>query len=151
MLNQGGGHSRMVYKNKVSHELFPPADSGDLYRATITVSSQVTYSFRPASKKEALDGQHEKKKAGEIGANPEWSIETGAESLDSDLVTLPERSGEHSPASLPESLIETREDEDVRQYDLVFEDDRWELKTKLDTEIEGAIALAFERALIMQY
>ena len=74
---------------------------------------------------------------------------SGIEILDSDLVSQAPAESSRSPKEV-EKITSRKKDEESRQYELIYENGRWDLKTKLDLETERMIQDAFQRALRTQ-
>lgn len=141
--------SRFQVNNEVTSELIPPTDGSTNYRGTITVTSSSTYSLRRSaedSNSEKEQDQSAKDNGFSLMDDPD--ADAGFHSMDDQLVS-PAPSGETSGGSNIES-VQRRTAEDVRDYELAYENNHWVLKTKFDPETETSIAKAFERALRMQ-
>lgn len=153
VLRKEGGHSMMVGKNEVSYELLRPATAGDPYKAIITVDSQSRYSIQRSTEEAAEAGREEdaaNQSADNVLAEPGEA--SGIEILDPELVGAPAE-GAPSRRSTPgagEGTVARRPDEEVRKYELVYEDGRWTLTTELNPETEQSIRNAFDRALNTQ-
>jgi hypothetical protein len=148
-----GGHSLMSGDNKVSHELIPPKNDGEPYKAIITVQSQSSYSLQRTTTTDSRDDN----KSGSQESQSAFAAEDDPVSidiLDSDLVGNPADAG---PASRPAQATEDtttvarRPPTTVRKnYELRYENGRWALVTKLDPETEQGIENAFTYALNTQ-
>ncbi|HEX2474860.1 MAG TPA: hypothetical protein VHK01_08945 [Lacipirellulaceae bacterium] len=149
VMREEGGQSMMVGKREFSHELIKPTKEGEPYRATITVITQSRYSMQ-RSKAPEENGAEEQTDEGSSGVEPlgEQDGESGLETFDSDLVSAPEsKKDSRRPTAAPaEDIVERYPVEGQQKYDLVYENGRWSLITKLDPETEKSIRYAFERA-----
>jgi hypothetical protein len=146
------GHSSLSIRSDVSDELIPPSKEGEPYRGIITVKKQFSYSLRiPAA--ESGDGKSDGK--GQDGGSDlrglddESQDDSGVDVLDPNLMAAATKSEAPLPVQSDE-VVARRSDENVRSYELVYENDRWVLKTKLDPETEQSIQYAFEHALDVQ-
>jgi hypothetical protein len=144
-----GGHSSLAIHNEVKDHLIPPSKEGEPYRGIITVSSQFSYSVRISPPSDSSDAKSDSKgQANQRGSN-ESQQDSGVDVLDPDLVAAATKSDNPSPVKSDE-LIARRSDEEVRTYELAYENSRWVLKTKLDPKTEQSIQYAFDHALEVQ-
>jgi hypothetical protein len=146
------GHSMMTGKNEVSHKLIRPTKEGEPYKAIITVGSQSRYSIQRSTSEEENDDQSH----GESSDNPlDDPDDTGNEGFDDELIS-DSGSGEPGRKTIPlppekhDKKVTRQADRQERKYELIYEDGRWTLVTKLDPETEQSIENAFKRALEMQ-
>ena len=149
VVRQESGHSMMTGKNEVSHELIPPAEEGDPYKAIITVNSHSSYSIQRSNTPRDTDADE----AGNSGSQSSvLGEDSGLEILDPELVGVPGASGStrRAPQASTDKMVDRRANEVVRTYDLVYEQGRWSLVTKLDPETEQSIQNAFDQALKTQ-
>jgi hypothetical protein len=147
-----GGHSSLSIRNEVTDKLVPPSKEGEPYRGTITVTSHFSYSMRisPAdSGGEKSEGSSQDKSGADQGGLTDESEDEGVEILDSDLLAAAKKS-DSQPPTQPEEVVARRSDEDVRNYELAYENNRWVLKTELDPKTEQSIQYAFQHALEVQ-
>ena len=141
--------SRFKVNNEVTSQLIPPGDGNSTYRGTITVTSSSTYSLRRSA-----DDSGDKKDQDQSAKDNGFSLlddpdaDSGFDAMDDQLVS-PAPNGAKAGTDHIES-VQRRTAKDVRIYELVYEHNRWVLKTKLDPETEKSIAKAFERALRLQ-
>ena len=80
---------------------------------------------------------------------------SGAEIFDPALVGTPEAEEQPSQPATPGSdnsdvTVTRKADRQERKYELVYENGRWVLTTKLDPNTEQSIQYAFDRALESQ-
>jgi hypothetical protein len=139
-----GGHSRMTGASEVSHLLIKPEREGGQYKGIITVHSESYYSMKkstePAEVKEQTENSVEDSDA-----------ESDTEVIDPALVDVPNPNRSAATKhGTNEVTIASEKNSTDRKYELVYEDGRWVLTTKLDPKTEGAIQNAFERALDAQ-
>jgi hypothetical protein len=145
------GHSMMTGRNEVSHRLIPPTNEDEPYKGVITVGSQSRYSIQ-----RSVSEEDDEEKVADNGTSPlDESQETGFEPLDEDLVGgsgEPSRERKKTPplSENTEKKVTRQKDEQKRNYELVYEDGKWTLVTKLDQETEQSIQNAFDRALSLQ-
>jgi hypothetical protein len=150
-VSQGtGASSRFQVNNTVTSEVIPPANSDDVYRGKITITSSSVYSLRRTGE-ESDDTRDEEKKVQDksfslLDDSEEES--SGFDVMDDELVSA-SPNGEKLDKGPIES-IQRRADEEVRSYDFAYENGRWVLKTKLDPKTEASIENAFNRALSLQ-
>jgi hypothetical protein len=146
-----GGHSLMSGDNKVSHELIPPKNDGDPYKAIITVQSQSSYSLQRTTTTDSRDDNKSGKQEPKSGFGEDDP--TSIDILDSDLVSKPADAGSTSSAQTngDTTTIARRAPTTVKKtYELRYENGRWALVTPLDPETEQGIANAFTYALNTQ-
>jgi hypothetical protein len=143
--------SRFVVNNEVTSQLIPPTDKSRNYRGTITITSRSYYSFRHS---EGAKGEGGKESAAESGGD-EFNIlgESGSTdefgTTNDGLISAAPAAQEEEPG-ISSERVEFREDEDVRTFELEFENGRWVLKTQPNPETEQAVIKAFEFALSRQ-
>jgi hypothetical protein len=146
-----GGHSMMSGDNKVSHELIPPRNDGDPYKAIITVESQSSYSLQRTI---TTDDHEENNNSGSKNSSPGLGSEDNpVDILDSDLVGNPTEAAAPSraQANVDSTTIARRPQAPTKKsYELQYENGRWGLVTKLDPETEQGIKNAFDHALKTQ-
>ncbi len=149
VLRDDSGHSMMTGKNKVSHELIPPANENERYRAIITVDSQSRYSIqRSTGDEEQADDEETGGEQTDVFA--ESGAEDSVEILEPDLVSVngTETKDRRAPSDTKgKQTVARRPDKAERKYELIYENERWVLVTKLDPETEQSIRYAFDRAL----
>ena len=147
IVREEDGHSRLAIRNEVTHKLIPPSKEGDSYRGVITVTSQRNYSIQRSARNDSSGD-----KSGDQNGNNRRVIsqdDDGVNVYDGDLVKAPakERSTDSGQS---DEMIARLSDEDVRDYQLVYENNQWVLKTALDPETEQSIESAFNHALSLQ-
>lgn len=144
----GGSRSTMVGSNKVSYEITKPATPADHYKAVVTVASQSRYSLhrtkntseenereKNARKQNQNSTDHGDKKFTDIGSNL-----GSAPSQDSSPIASKSKQPD-------EDTVTRRPDEQIRKYELTYENEHWQLVSKLDKKTEGSIQFAFDEAL----
>jgi hypothetical protein len=152
VVSDGGSRSTMVGTNKVSYEITKPASPADHYKAIVTVASQSRYSLH-RTKNTSEENEREKnaknqnrnstadrgdKKFTDIGSNV-----GAAPSQDSSPIAS-------KPKQPDEETVTRRPDEQIRKYELTYENEHWSLISKLDKKTEGSIQFAFDEALTLQ-
>ena len=150
VMRQDSGQSMMVGKNEVSHALVRPTKEGEPYRAIITVTSESRYSIQRTREEIAEDEREEQSAASDL--LDDSAEEDGQEVFDSELIGRASSKSD-SRRSLPGAtgqFVDRRADEGEKNYELVYENGRWNLITELDPETEQAIGDAFDRALKTQ-
>lgn len=152
--DDAGGHSMLTGRNEVTHQLIPPTKKGDPYKGVITVESQSRYSMQRSTEETEANGDEQ---AGNESGNSQALSEDdfGVEILDPDLVSAPGARGQSRRASPGKGekngvTVARKENENVRTYELVYENGRWKLVTSLDPKTEKSIQFAFEQALESQ-
>jgi hypothetical protein len=152
VISDSSGRSTMTGTNKVSHELIRPANETDPYKAVITVTSQSRYSIKRA--KDSSEDADREKNADPKADNPlaETGDDSGVESFDPGLIGKPaaESSKTSGPARTTPDVIRRPPDEEVRKYELLYQNGRWILVTELSKETEQSIQNAFNSALDTQ-
>jgi hypothetical protein len=149
MQNESGGRSAMTARNEVTHELIRPQKDGEPYKGIITVRVETRYSMQRATESpESTDEENEESKR---VTPPEDDAD--AEVFDSDLVSAPVKEGGQAKPSAVDELapaVARKADTQERKYELIYNDGRWKLTTKLDPKTEKSVQLAFDRALESQ-
>jgi hypothetical protein len=145
MQDGSGSQTMMTGQNEVSHELIPPAKDGEPYKAIVIVTSQSRYSMqRSPNEKKTEETDQSTESGGDNGS--------GVEVFDSEVASAPGSTAR--PASTqPDKkggAVARKDEKHESRYDLVYENGRWKLVTKLDPKTEGSIKLAFDRALQSQ-
>jgi hypothetical protein len=154
---QANARSHFSVRNDVTSELIRPASPGDNYKATITVTSRTNYSIRHIPDSEKKSGEKDKSKNGgaDSGTNPLDDPQTngnnphGVEGHEDSMITSSSKATRALPGPAEDSVAR-RADEEIRTYELVYENNRWDLKTKLDLKTELAVKNAFDYALKLQ-
>jgi hypothetical protein len=141
-----GGRSQFIVNNEVASEFIPPTADGEPFRGVITVTSRSYYSLLRS------DGAVKDDKKSKRGKD-EFSMVDDAEgdefgSTNDGLVS--EVPSADDAAQSKHGDVYRRPDEDVSQFDLVYENDRWVLKTEPDAKTELAVKKAFDYALGLQ-
>jgi hypothetical protein len=146
-----GGHSMLVGHRKVSEELIRPTKEGEPYKAIITVTSESRYSMSRAQGEPEGEEKKPESEANHLKSDEGTADESGVEVLDPNLVAKPGDNGQRNTALDPaKSTVSRRPDVDTRKYELIYEDGRWTLVTKLDLKTEQSIQHAFDVALRTQ-
>lgn len=141
------GHSRLAIRNEVTHELIPPSEEGEPYRGVITVTSERDYAIqRVTGNDTSEDKPSERDEDAQRGQSTD---DQGVDIFDEDLVNAP-TANRHAGAEKPGDLVTRLSDEDVKQYELQYENNRWVLKTQLDPDTESSIENAFNHILSVQ-
>lgn len=154
VVSEGGSRSTMMGSNKVSSELVPPATAGDHYKAVITVESKSRYSLRRAkngteeNERDKTAKNQSKSSLSDPGdtqgfpiAEPDAGSKAGSGNESKD-------SSKSNPSS--EEIVTRRQDEKARQYELIYDNNRWSLVTELNPKTEKSIQFAFDEALARQ-
>jgi len=147
LVREDDGHSRLAIRNEVTHELIPPSKEGEPFRGVITVTSQRDYAIQRIGGGDGSDDISDE--ADESTRRRQSASGSGVDILDRDLVTAPANERRSDPGQ-SKDLIARLSDEDVRHYELEYENNRWVLKTELDPNTERAIEHAFDHALSYQ-
>jgi hypothetical protein len=153
VVSDGGSRSTMFGTNKVSYELVPPAKPEEPYKAVVTVVSESHYSLRrsKSTSDENEKDQNSKNQSKSTLAEP--GDKKGVDILDPSLAGS---SGSDSSSAAvkskqpDEDIVARRPDKEERKYELIYNNDRWSLVTKLDPKIERSIQFAFDEALSRQ-
>lgn len=144
------GRSRLSFENKVTSQLFPPAQSGDIYRGVITVTTRSSYFLQKYS---TPDSQRDERsdKPDQGMDQLDAAEDEGMEVFDEQLVTSSDTSSrsETSPGDQSD-VVARRVDESVSEYELLYKNGRWVLVTELDPNTERSIANAFDHVLSSQ-
>jgi len=152
VLRDEEGHSMMTGRNTVSHELIRPAKEGDPYKAVITVGSESRYSIQRSTS----ETEEEKRSADQQSdVFAEEGEDSDIEIFDRNLASSPAGTKQdgrtaQSANEKSDTTVTRQADRRERKYELIYEDGKWTLITKLDPETEQSIQNAFKRALEMQ-
>lgn len=154
VISSEGGHSMMVGKSEVSHQLIRPAKVGDPYKAIITVDSEARYSIQRSTTRDD-DAQREEQSRNQAsqssigGKDDPLSINI----LDPDLVGTPSSGNPNrrpTPPGEETSVARMPPNEVKKSYELLYQNGRWSLVSELDPETEQSIENAFQQALKTQ-
>ena len=148
-----GSQTMMTGRNRVTHELFPPAKEGDPFKAVIKVNSESRYSLQRST----VDPKTEDSKQASDNSNAD-SSGTGSDVqiFDPAVASAPGANAADPRATTPKAdknvvtVAPPVENKHERTYHLVHENGRWKLVTKLDPKTEESIKFAFDRALNSQ-
>jgi len=145
------GVTAMTVNNTVTRELIPPKKDGDPYRATITVEHRSLFSRVPTP---GASGSKGDDSGGDqaTGGSDTATSDPGVDVIDSNLIGSSSKRGDSRRGTRPTTagVPPSRSDEDVRTYELVYEEGRWKLLTKIDTNVDAAAQNAFDYALSKQ-
>jgi hypothetical protein len=150
---QANARSHFSVHNDVSSELIKPASADENYRAKITVKSHTLYSLRhlPDSDSKKSDTDKKKTSGQDSGSNPlDDSKGINGSDTPTDSVSSSTTKSPKSVLGRPDDAVNSLSDEEVRTYDLVYENGRWALKTPLDLKTELSVKNAFDYALKLQ-
>jgi hypothetical protein len=148
---KANARSHFAVHNDVTSQLIPPAAPGENYRATITVTSHTIYSLRHIPDSDKKSDQDKKKTQGQNSGSNSTDDSQGANGVEAmdDSVTSSSKGSRPLPG-LPEDAVARRADEEVRTYELAYENSQWVLKTELDLKTELSVKNAFDYALKLQ-
>jgi hypothetical protein len=148
----GDSRSTMFGTYTVSAKLIPPGPAGEPYKATIKVTSESHYSLRRS--KSAEDAEKEQKaKNKSTSALDDPAQKNALDILEPDLAganRAPKSPTLSSPKQADEETVTRRPTIEVREYELTYDGDRWQLVTKPDPKTEQSIQFAFDQALDRQ-
>jgi hypothetical protein len=146
------GRTAMTGTNKVSYDLIRPASDSEPYKAVVTVASQSHYSILRTAEPPKEDSRDKTAKDKSTGILDE--SDPDAASFDNgDPTSIDQDSGNqsNSATSPGEDRVARRESKpEVRKYELIYQNGRWNLVTKLDEKTEKAVENAFNNALGIQ-
>jgi hypothetical protein len=143
-----GGRSQFVVNNEVTSKLIPPAKEGDIYRGTITVTSRSYYSLLRSEG--SADDKTAKKSENDFSLMDDDDSQGDGLSASDDGLISAAPSHEDKSQTSAESVYR-RPDEDIRNFELAYENGRWVLKTEPDAKTEMAVKKAFDYALGKQH
>jgi len=152
VVSDASSRSTLTGTNKVTDELIKPASPNEPYKAVVTVTSQSRYWVARTKEEDDADREREAKEAAARDEN--LSTESGngnAKSLDPPATAPPGgSSGTRVGALTGERTALPSSDQDVRKYELIYENGKWKLVTALDPETEQSVQNAFKNALDAQ-
>jgi hypothetical protein len=155
VVTDGTSRSTMVGHNEVTSKLIPPATAGDHYKAVITVHRESRYSYRHTASPtdQSEHDQNAKSQGTSLLDGP--NAKKGISILEPDLAGKPRSDNSESAANpqtqqSAEDIVARQPDKEDRNFDLVYENDRWVLVTKTDPKTEQSIQFAFDEALANQ-
>jgi hypothetical protein len=147
--DSSGGQTMMTGRNTVSYELLTPQKEGEPFKAKITVTSDTQYSLqRSPEKPEADDSNQSQDSADEASSN-----DSDVQIFDPAVASAPggpDRRTTTGKIDTNAVTVARTANKLERYYELVHENGRWKLVTKLDPNTEESIKLAFDRALASQ-
>jgi hypothetical protein len=146
-----GRRTMMTGKSVVTHTLVPPEKEGDPLKAEIKVVSDTQYSLQHSIETpdpQDADEAGESTTDGTATSGPDVQIFDPA--VASEPGTAADRRG--TPGKIDPNAVTVGQwpTSYERVYELVYENGRWKLLTKLDPNKEESIKVAFERALESQ-
>jgi hypothetical protein len=146
-----GRRSQFVVHNEVTSQFIPPATPEEASRGIITVTSRSVYSLRRSEQPDDANGNRDGESLGDEFdlLDDDEGDDSGIDVFDGDLVAALPRN-KNGPKQVPVTVVDRKEDENVRAFEFAFENERWMLKTEPDPATEQAIKRAFERALSLQ-
>jgi hypothetical protein len=139
-----GGRTMMTGRNVVTHQLIAPAKEGEPYTGQIKVASESHYSMQRST--EAGEGAEKADTADQQATSSDIQVFDPVASADNSNA----ESRPAEPANKNGVTVAQAKNENERTYDLVYENGRWKLVTKLDPKTEESIRFAFDRALASQ-
>ncbi|HVT26805.1 MAG TPA: hypothetical protein VHE81_02195 [Lacipirellulaceae bacterium] len=154
VVSAGDTRSTMFGTNKVTYKLTPPTAGDDHYKAVITVVRESHYSLRQTkSSADSVDHDQNSRNQG-TSLLDDPSEKKGIDILGSDLAGSKAHSdnSQSTPTSpdSSEEVVRRQPDREERNFQLVYNDDRWVLLTKTDPKTEKSIQFAFDEALASQ-
>jgi len=144
-----GRSSSLIGKSTVSKELIPPTGEGQPYKAIITVTTESRYAImrtKEADDDNSADQQNEKNSSDTLGDPSADQDDLG----DQSPPTKP--ANDTSKGRIATDVIRPpgQDKQDVRKYELEYQNGRWKLITELNTKTEQSIQNAFKNALDTQ-
>jgi hypothetical protein len=138
-----GSSSRFQVHNTITSKVTPPAKPEGPYRATLTVTSRSVYSLRK------IEEEADEEPAEQSGFGMSEESEVGMEVMDEELVTS---KPDTKTGGQELEKVQRHSDEEVRNIDFIYENERWILNSQIDPEARGEAALAgaIKRALNLQ-
>jgi hypothetical protein len=144
-----GGRTMMTGRNVVTHKLIPPAKEGEPLKAEIKVASKSQYSLQRSTEQPEADSEES-----EDATDTESTDDSDVQIFDPAVASTPGAGTDRRATTTKEDksavTVARRDDQDERTYELVYENGRWKLVTKLDPKTEELIKFAFDRALATQ-
>jgi hypothetical protein len=154
VVSDGNGRSTMVGTNKITKvDLIAPASAEEHYKAVITVDSQLRYSIHRTKSSDESEKDQGAKTQGKNILNDSKDSKNNLNILDADLAakssspTSPIATKSDQPS---DEIVTRRPPEQIRKYELVYDNDRWSLVTTLDPKTEQSLQFAFDEATSSQ-
>lgn len=149
VVNNSNGRSSLTGQNKVEYELIEPKTESDPYKAVVKVSTRSRYSVKVQTEVPDESAREKNAKKGDL-LPPEKNAK-GQEPFDPTLgkASADDAKSAQVPTHTSEQVI-PHEDNEVRKYDLLYQDGKWILVTELNKETEQAVQNAFKTALDTQ-
>jgi hypothetical protein len=150
VVNNSNGRSSLTGQNKVDYELIEPKTESDPFKAVVKVTSRSRYSMKVQS--EVPDESAREKNAKKTEHMlPEKTTKGQEQPFDpSAAKPSPDDSKSAATPTRTSEQVIPHEDNEVRKYDLLYQDGRWILVTELNKETEQAVQNAFKTALDTQ-
>jgi hypothetical protein len=146
-----GRRTMMTGKSVVTHTLLPPEKEGEPLKAEIKVVSDTHYSLQHSTEKpDAQNADADEESAGDGTATGGPDVQIFDPAVASAPGAAAERRGTPSKFDPNAVTVARTQTNYERVYELVYEDGRWKLLTKLDPNKEESIRVAFDRALESQ-
>ncbi len=150
VMTNASGRTMMTGANKVQEELIRPAKEGEPYKAVVTVSSQSNYSIKRIVEAPDDPSGHDKNSSQKDNSLADKD-DKAALPFDSGSSSSGDDQSKSRSALRPgDEAVTQRPDKEVRKYELLYQDGRWVLVTKLSLETEQSIQNAFKNALDTQ-
>jgi hypothetical protein len=136
-----GGYTALSIKNKVVDEYIAPSTDADPPRGRITIESESEVTIQPGARNDgARDGE---------GATERGTPGEGTSDIESKMSSARDPSRGKEGPSLSDAPL-PRSNKSSATYELIHQNGRWELVTKIDQEKDQAAFEAFQYALKTQ-
>lgn len=148
-----GSQTMMTGRNTVTHELISPTKEGDPFKAVIKVNSESTYSLQRSTEEPSEEDSEQAATDSNADSTADGS---DVQIFDPSVASAPGANVAEPRAAVPKAdknvvtVAPPRDIKQERSYDLVHENGRWKLISKLDPRTEESIKFAFDRALDSQ-
>ena len=131
-------------------QIFPPDEENELYRASITIASRVTYSARQQLE-EPEPTLPSRGLVEDFSADADDNGVTGSVFNTDTILAEPSAKPKEPPTTTRvREIVGRHEDSDVQVYEFEFRDDLWQLATSIDEETNSGMKRTIEYALSTQ-
>ena len=136
-------------RRNVTHQLFPPTEERAHYTAVVKIQSEAAYVHDKPLEVVDKEKERQKRRQAMRRFNQQAGIDDPDDGTFDPLANkftsqIEDLAAETEPLRVRKTEIETPRVEDIKEYELAYLDERWQLQTEVETDYER---LWFEYAL----